>query len=198
MQNMKRGITFIESLVWVAVFVVSMMALIVSLLSFYRANNYTLDQAQAVSDARRAIDRVVQTLREATYSSEGAYPIIAMSTSSITFYADVDADPLIERVRYFLSGTALKRGVVDPSGDPPAYTAAEVIATTSEHIRNLELRSSLFTYLDESGATITNLTDVAALRFVTVEAVVNVKPERLPNELTIRSAAALRNLENAI
>ncbi len=188
----------IEALVWVTVFVVSMMALIVSLLSFYRANNYTLDQAQAVSDARRAIDRVVQTLREATYSSEGAYPIIAMSTSSITFYADVDEDPLIERVRYFLSGDAIKRGIVDPSGDPPAYTAAEIVATTSEHVRNLSLGQSFFTYVNENGATITNLTDVASLRFVTVEAVVNVKPDRLPNELTIRSAAALRNLDNAI
>lgn len=191
---MKRGITIIESLVWITVFWAAMWAIVTSILSFYRANTYTLEQAHAVSEARRGIERMVQVIRETAYSSEGAYPIIAMSTSSLSFYADIDQDPLIERVRYFVEGTELKQGVVDPSGDPPAYTQAEAITTVSQYIRNISQGVDTFSYFDQNGASITSMSTVTALRFVRINTIVNVSPARLPNELTLRSSATLRNL----
>src|SRR3989344_6455330 len=89
-----RGMTFIEVLVWISVFLAAMWAIVGSILSFYRANTYTLEQAQAVSEARRSIETVVGTLREATFSNEGAYPVVSIAAGSITFYADIDADPV--------------------------------------------------------------------------------------------------------
>ncbi len=193
-----RGITFIESLIWVAVFMIAMMALIVSLLSFYRANVYTLEQAQAVSDARRSVEGLVQTIREADYSGQGAYPLVAIATSSVTFYADVDQDPHTERVRYFLDGSSLKRGIVDPVGDPPAYTAAEEVTTVSPYIRNVLQQVDMFHFYDAAGAEVTNMTQVTDVRFVRMDIIVNVSPDRLPNELTVRSSATLRNITHEL
>lgn len=190
----QKGITFIESLVWVAVFVVSMMALIVSLLSFYKANTYTLAQAGAVSDARRSIEHVVQELREATYASDGAYPIAAMSTSSVVFYANIDDDALVERVHYYISGSELRKGILKPTGSPLSYTGSETDTLISPYIRNVEQAQETFTYYDPEGAVIADYTDIAAVRFVRVDVVVNISPDKLPNELTVRSSATLRNL----
>lgn len=197
MQNtdiQQRGITFIESLIWIAVFMISTMTIIVSLLSFYRANTYTLEQAQAVSDARRSIEQLVATLREADYASNGAYPIASMATSSVTFYANVDNDVFIERVRYSVSGTSLVRGILKPSGTPLGYSGAESVSVVSPYIRNTTQHVDALTYYDDTGTVITDMGDVSAVRFVTVKMIVNVEPNRLPNELTIWSSATLRNL----
>lgn len=193
---MQKGLTLIETLVWAAVFTASMMAIVVSIMSFYRANTYTLEQAQAVSDARRAIERTIQYAREASYSSDGAYPLVSIATSSITFYADIDADPAIERVHYYIQGTNLMQGVLNPSGTPLAYTGAETVTVLSPFIRNDEQGVDTFAYYDTEGALVTDFSDVTTVRFLTMDVVVNVSPTRLPNELTLHSSATLRNLRN--
>lgn len=186
--------TLIEAIVWIVVFLAAVWAIVGSILSFYRANTYTLEQAEAVSEARRGIERTVAVIREVNYSSEGAYPIIAMATSSLSFYADIDTDPLVERVRYFVEGTAFKRGVVDPSGDPPTYTAPETVTTVSNFVRNISQGTTTFRFFDSAGAPISDMSKVTDVRFVRLDLVVNVNPFRLPNELTLRSSATLRNL----
>ena len=189
-----RGITFIETFVWIGVFTVAMLAVTSTLLSFYRANTYTLEQAQAVSEARRSIERVVGTLREATFSNEGAYPVVSIAAGSITFYADIDADPVAERVRYFVEGTELKQGIIDPTGDPPNYAVAETISTVAYFVRNISQNVTTFRYYDAAGVQIADMNDVTEVRFIRIDTVVNVSPDKLPNELTMRSSATFRNL----
>lgn len=189
------GFTLIETLVWITVATAAMGAIVISLISFYRANTYTIEQAQAVSSARRSLEKVIATMREAAYASDGSYPVVAMGTSSVTFYADIDDDPLVERVRYFVSGTQLQRGVVEPSGTPVSYAGAETVTVVTDNIRNIEQGLDAFTYYDDNGDVIVDFNDVAALRFIEMNTIVNVSPDRLPNELTIRSSATLRNLQ---
>ena len=52
----------------------------------------------------------------------------------------------------------------------------------------------MFTYYDEEGAQVTDYADIAAVRFVTVNIVVDVDTGKLPDPFYIRSSAALRNL----
>ena len=192
---MNRGFTLIETLVWVSMFSLVMLAIMNSVLSFYRTNTYAVEQAAAVTSAQRGIEEMIKTIREAAYSSNGAYPVISMSTTSISFYADIDTDPYIERVRYFISNGSLMRGVIDPSGDPPVYTSPEVVTAVSDFVRNLEKDVNMFQYYDLNGARMTNLSDISKLRFVEATVVVNINPNRLPNQFTLRSTAALRNLK---
>lgn len=189
-----RGMTLIETVVWVSVTLAAMLAIVTSVQYFYRTNNYAVEQAAAVSSAQRGIESMVKTMREAAYSSNGAYPIIAMSTSSVAFYADVDTDPFIEQLRFFIDGHSLKRGLIDPSGDPPMYTNPEIISSISDSVRNIEQGVTVFRYYDVNGNLMTDLSDIAALRFIEVTVVVNINPYRLPNQFTLRSTAALRNL----
>jgi len=191
--NKNRGLTFIETLVWVAVFVMAMGAIVASLLSFYRANTYTIEQAGAVSEARRGIEKSVQEMREISFASDGAYPIISIDDNQFYFYSDVDSDPLVERIRLFVEGTSLKRGVTKAAGDPPSYSGAETVADVSEEVRNIEQAVTTFHYYDNAGAEITD-GDITEVRFVTIDLVVNVSPDKLPNQLTLRSSATLRNL----
>ena len=191
---MERGMTLIETVVWVSITLSAMLAIVTSVQYFYRTNNYAVEQAAAVSSAQRGIENMVKTMREAAYSSNGAYPIIAISTSSVAFYADIDSDPFIERLRFFLEGDSLKRGMIDPSGDPPVYTNPETISSVSDYVRNIDQGVTTFRYYDVNGDLMTDLNDISALRFIEVTVVVNINPFRLPNQFTLRSTAALRNL----
>lgn len=190
-----RGITLLETIVWVSITAMIMLAIVQSVQYFYRTNSYTIEQAAAITSAQRGIESMIKVMREAAYSSNGAWPIVALATSSMTFYADVDQDPFIERVRFFLDGNSLKRGIIDPSGDPPVYTNPETISVISDNIRNNEQSVLMFQYYDVNGALMTNLSRIAEVRFVQSTVVVNINPFRLPNQFTLRSTAALRNLK---
>lgn len=193
---MQRGIGLLEVIVWIAVFVAAMFALMSSVLYFYRTSNYAISQSGSVASGQRGIDSVVKTIRAAAYASNGAYPIVSIATSSVVLYANIDSDPGIERVRFYLATTTLYRGVTEPQGDPATYAEAEAASTVSEYVRNLDatVGTTTFTYYDKNGAQVTDYAKIGDVRFVTLTLVVDVDPNRSPTILTLRSSTALRNL----
>lgn len=191
----RRGFTLLETVVWVTITAMILASIISSVLYFYRTNNYAVEQAAAITSAQRGIDDMMQTMREAVYASNGAYPIVSMSENEIIFYADIDDDQYVERLRYYLEGGSLKRGTVEPSGDPPAYTNPESVSSISDFVRNIEQGVPAFRFYDEDGNLMTDLTDVTSLRFIEATIVVNINPNRLPNQFTLRSTSSFRNLK---
>lgn len=168
-----------------------------TILYFYRTNTYTIDQASAVTSAQRGMEKMIRVLREAAYASNGAYPIVSIAAHDIVFYADSDNDAFIERLHYSVVSTNLREGLLDPTGDPPVYTGSESTATLSDFVHNLDVGNgtTTFAYYDKNGTLITDYSKVADVRFVTVNIIVNVDPVRLPNQIMLRSSAALRNLK---
>jgi prepilin-type N-terminal cleavage/methylation domain-containing protein len=191
----QNGFTLIETLIVIAIFTIVIGALVSSVSFFYRSNTHALEQSFAINSARIGIEKMVKDVREAAFSDEGTYPVISMATSSFSFYSDIDEDIFVEKVRYFIDGTDLKKGVTNSSGDPLSYDGDnEVVSLVSDNVRNNFESVMLFSYFDYSGDLITNLASTTDLRFVTVELVVNVNPIRLPNNFTLRSSATLRNV----
>lgn len=190
----ERGLTFIESIVWITVFTMSMLAIVSTLLSYYRTNRYILEQATATASAQRSLDKIVRTIREGAYSSQGAFPISSISQDDFVFYADIDADSQIERVHYYLSGTDLIQGILEPTGNPPDYVGTETANVIADYVRNSSQGISTFRYYDEIGSEITNYSNWTSVRFVTVNVAINVNTEVLPSQFTMSSSAAIRNL----
>jgi hypothetical protein len=108
--------------------------------------------------------------------------------------AGVDSDPQIEQVRFFLEGTALKEGVINPTGDPPAYTGTETISIVSDNVQNLATNVTTFQYYDANGAEITDYTRFGSVRSVTIHILVDNDLKQPPAALELRSSATLRNL----
>lgn len=191
-----RGMTLIEALIAIGIFAILMVAIINSVIFFYRANTSSLEQSYQLTSARRGVEFMVRDIREAAYADNGAYPLAAIASTSITFYADTDKDTIIERIRYTLLGTSFYRNVLDSSGTPPAYTGAGATSTVSEYVRNEEEVAPIFRYYDGDGNEITDYAEVDEVRSIVVSLVVNILPVRAPAEFTLRSSATLRNLRN--
>lgn len=190
----EHGFTIVETLVWIAVFTAAMLAIVSALLYFYRANSYAIEQATATASAQRGLEQMMRTIREGAYSSQGAFPIVSIAANDFVFYADIDDDALIERVHYYINETDLMRGVVEATGNPPDYTGAEAVSVVADYVRNIAQGLTTFRYYDEIGSEITNYTNWTAVRFVKVTLAVNVNLVTLPNQLTLNSSAAIRNL----
>lgn len=190
------GFTLIETLVFMSIFVVIVGILVSSLTIFYRSNEYNLEQAVAVNSARKGVELMVRELREVTFSEEGSYPIIDMSTTSISFYSDTDRDDGIERIRYTLMGNEFRRAQTDATGVPLQYNNLdEATSTVAYDVRNNEQGIPIFDYFNSEGNQILDMNSIADVAFVRVNLVVNINPIRLPNEFVLRSSATLRNLK---
>ena len=193
-RRLQAGLTLIETVVWIAIFIAAMLAVTSSVLYFYRTSNYAIQQASATASAQHGMDLMVRTIREASYASNGAYPIVSLAANDFKFYAEIDGDPGVEEVHYYISGNSLMKGTIEPSGDPAVYTGAEAISKVSDYIHNLDQATTTFTYYDKNGTKINNYTKIGDVRFVTANLLVDVDTSKSPIPLSLRSSAALRNL----
>lgn len=189
------GLTLIETVMTIAIFTIVSLLLSYSIANFYKTNAYSIEQGAAISSARRAVEVLVQDIREATYSDEGGYPIISMDANTLYFYSDTDHDNNVERIRFFFNGDTFIKGVTNSAGNPLTYTAqpeSEIII--AEDVRNPALTTSVFHYYDDTGTEILDYNDVLDVRFVEMNIIININPQRLPNDFYLNSSAALRNL----
>lgn len=195
-----NGFSLIEVLVLIFVFAVIMAALSIFILNGYKAYQYNFQQVAAINEARRGIEVMVKEIREARYGEDGSYPLEEAGDWQFVFYSDIDQDVSVERVRYFLDGTNFKKGIVEPSGDPPQYVLAdETISTLSAYVRNGT--TSVFTYYngDWPGDTIINplptLTRLTDTKLMHVYLKINVNPDRPPDDFELETDTQIRNLK---
>lgn len=94
--------------------------------------NYT-----SVEEANSNISTMVRELRNLQVANNGAYPLERALDQEMIFYSDYDFDGDTERVRYYLSGTNLSKGVIEPTGFPVTYPAAnEKVKIVASNVRN--------------------------------------------------------------
>ncbi|MFH1978840.1 MAG: hypothetical protein ABII97_00410 [Patescibacteria group bacterium] len=192
---MKKGVTLIETVVFIAIFAFAFGASTGLIIYFYRTNAYIIQQAYAVNSARKGIEAMTREIREATYSDEGSYPVVDAREQSFTFYSDIDKDEKIEKIRYFLEDTNFKKGETEADGNPPVYRSQdEIVSTLSDNVRNSG--ESIFTYYNASSTEVADLDILTDIRLVRLSLVVNVDPDRPPEEFTLTTSAQLRNLNN--
>lgn len=194
-----KGLSLPEVLVSVAI--VSMIVLGIS--AFQRdvfvLNSSTQNSLSAQMDGRRVLRNLVAELRTANRSSTGSFPIAQAATSTITFYANIDNDAAVERVRYWLQGTELRRSVLKPTGSPLTYIPANEV--TELLIRDMAVPSSqpIFEYFNSSFAGTTtplqqpvNPSDVTLVRATVV---IERDPNRSPVPVTVTTQVMIRNLK---
>lgn len=194
-----KGFTILEMII--ALGVGSMLVLASSwfLISSLRQSNIVFDQLASQSDGRRVLHDVVNDVRRAVPSSVGAYPIETAGTSTLILYANVDSDNYIERVRYFLSGNILRRGVINPSGSPLTYPSGSEAVTDVAHYVANTTSTPIFTYYDESytgtEASLTQPVSTTQIHVITVTLDMEKDPAKSPVPIRVQSTVQVRNLK---
>jgi len=197
-----NGITLIEILVAMGIFVVAITLVFVFVSQGFRTSNFSLEQSTAIAEAQRGIETMVRELRETQAADTGAYPLEFIDKNELIFYGDIDRDNKTERVRYFLAGSDFRKGIIEPSGDPTSYLFTdERINTISQYVRNTST-TPIFSYYngDWPADTINNPlstpADPTEPKLVKVYLKINVFPERAPVDFDLESSVHLRNLKD--
>jgi prepilin-type N-terminal cleavage/methylation domain-containing protein len=192
-----KGFTLVEVVVVVSLFTLLSLALSGTIAMLYRTNGYAIAQAYEVSHARRGIEATIRDIREMTFGDDGSYPLVEVSSTTIGFYSDIDRDDSVEYVRYVLATTTLYKYVYNAAGSPPVYTLTtpSETYTISQFVQNKVQATSTFAYVTESGLRATSTTPVTDIRFIQINVIINIDPNRNPGQYMLRSSAAPRNLK---
>ncbi|MBI2030652.1 prepilin-type N-terminal cleavage/methylation domain-containing protein [Candidatus Kaiserbacteria bacterium] len=199
LRSSESGFSLIEILVGIGIFTLIGIAIYTFQRDVFSLNRVIVSNLSVQDEVRRTLKIMSAEIRTASPSSLGAYALTQTATSSFTFYSNIDSDASKERVRYFLSGTTLKKGVIKPSGSPLTYNPANEVVT--ELIHDLaNTATSTFTYYDEdydgTSPPLAEPIDISAVRLVKIMLVIDKDPAALPASMTLTTQVSIRNLKD--
>ena len=151
-------------------------------------------------DAQVLLTTMLKQLRTAQPGANGQYALVTTGTSTLSFFADVDNNGVIEEITYFMASSSLYRGVIQPSGNPVTYNPTNQV--NRMFVMNVRNSSStpLFQYFDTNyNGTSTPLAQpvmTTAVRLIKINLTLDVDPMRSPLPLTYTVQASLRNLKS--
>lgn len=197
---MNKGFSLIEIIIVVAI--AASIVIVVGNLGTNVAglNNLINQELQSKSGVNQALNIMTSEIRSAGPSQNGAFPIDAVSTSSFSFYSDINKDGTIEHVRYFLATSSIEKGVIQPTGSPATYpTSSEILTDVIDNVI-IQPSSSLFSYY---GATYTGSQsplaapiDISTIRLIGIFFYADIQPKQAPSAQYFSTFVDIRNLRS--
>ncbi len=193
------GFTLIEVLVVAAITVI----LAGGLLSLQYAMGQTqvavLRNYTSVEAANNGVSTMVRELRNLQVAETGAYPLERALDFEMIFYSDYDFDERIERVRYYMDNTQLKREIIEPTGFPVTYPSANAkTKVIADSVKNGTTPIFYYYNGDWPDDTVRNPLDtptrLSETKLMKVHLLINPGTEA-KNDFTIDSYAQLRALK---
>lgn len=190
---MSKAFTLIETIVAIAIFTIVLSAVSALILMSYRVQNYSWQQSTAVGEGRKGIETMVKEIRKAQAGDDGSYSIEKAEDFQFIFFSDINNDGKAERVRYFIDGTNFKKGVIMPSGFPAVYNpASEQFFVLSSYVRNTP---PIFRYFDGNNQELLAPARLHDTKLMRMRLVINVNPNRPPQDFVLESDVQIRNLK---
>lgn len=192
----ESGFTLVEILVVMSIFVFLMVTATDFIIEGIQSSTFGHEQDTAVSNARKSLDPLAKEIREATPAANGNYSFASTTGQVLSFYADVDSDAGAEKIRYYLMGSNLYRGVTKATGSPLTYpAAAEISNKIVDYINNQT--DPIFTYFDTYNNLIPNPTaSTSAIRMIHIRLKINVTPAIAPGDYVVDTDVQIRNLKD--
>jgi hypothetical protein len=161
---MKKGFTLIELIFFMLIISFVLFFLILMMINLSNLNLYLTYGLGVLGETDLFLSEIKKELKSIEISNVGAYPLEEITSTTITFYSDLDGDGLIERVRYFLDGDNLFKGIIKPTGNPLRYDQNE--EKIKKVLKNLVLPQKIFVGYDIN---LNETYDIAKIRLIEVK-----------------------------
>jgi prepilin-type N-terminal cleavage/methylation domain-containing protein len=193
------GFTLIEVVITMAIMALIMLAMGAMGSRILRLRTAVTGAVLSQEAINQIITPLMIELRSMQPSNTGSFPIESASTSSLIFYSDTNKDGMVERLRYFLQGNILKRGIVVPSGNPVTYNLAN--EKINNFLSNLTPDTNgIFAYYadatDINGVALASPPTTSAVKVVKLIFIVDQNPGQAPGPLRFNTSISPRNLRS--
>ncbi|MFA7245060.1 MAG: prepilin-type N-terminal cleavage/methylation domain-containing protein [Candidatus Magasanikbacteria bacterium] len=194
----KKAFTLIETLISLGIFLILMSGATWFIIAGNRNVSVMWEQLVTQNQGKKSIDHIINYVRKAEVSSIGAYALELVDPYELVFYANVDNDPVIEKVRFWLDSTIFKQTITELDEVSREYTGAEKTTVLAESMMNLQVGHPLFLYYDENyTGTEDYLTYpfyITNVRMIKVQLELEKDPTKSPEPLHVESMALVRSL----
>jgi len=110
----QAGFTYLEVLVGLTI-IVGLIALVYRFQDQITATQMSLLKQQISSQKVNSIlTQMAREIRNSQFGENENYPLVTAQSSELVFYSDLDFDQKVERVHYWVEGTSLFKGVIEP------------------------------------------------------------------------------------
>jgi prepilin-type N-terminal cleavage/methylation domain-containing protein len=199
--NKSRGFTLLETVIAVSIFCILMFVLSSLLISIMKNPGTDLSALSSIDRARMVSSAFTNEIRSAMFGNDGSYPLSQAANSQIIFYSNVGASGSnANRIRYYVSGDTLYKGVTIPTGNPLSYNlSSETVKPILKGLVNGA--SPLFYYYtgdyNGDGVELSQPVNVNQAKFVKINLMVNQQssPDGDVN-FTLSAGIAIRALKN--
>lgn len=198
--NRQRGFTFIEAMFSLGIFLAILVGFGALQQNTFKYTSQVQTSFKNSLEVRKVLRPFSDEVRAAANSETGDFVIAEASTSTFAFYSDIDDDDIIEKVRYFITGTSFRKGVISPTGTPFIYDDNdEVLHHVVYDVTN---SSDIFSYYDTNYTGTTTDTPLSYpitpsdVRLIKIELTVDSDPNREPDPITVTTQSAIRNLKD--
>jgi prepilin-type N-terminal cleavage/methylation domain-containing protein len=201
MKNNNTGFTLVELMV--AMFMFSAIVAGVAGFSAYYFKNYafSFEENQQIGLAQYAMTSMIREIREARSGDDGSWPIVQADDNTFIFYSDITNDGRPDRIRYFIQGTELRKGIIQPTAVPVSYPSANesvYIIATSIDVSG----GPIFRYYngnwpsDVTNNPLTLANRILNTRYVTVNLKINQTQNFAAQAYQLTSGVTIRSLKN--
>jgi len=190
-----------ETLVTIFIFSIIMAGTTLLLQNILKSGTQQPLALDTIDQARIAVFNFTNELRNATSGNDGSYPLSLTGDSQIILFSTYGSatSTIVNRIRYYVSGTTLYKGVVVPSGSPLSYNILSEKTTTV--VTNLSNASTpVFYYYDGSytgtAAPLAQPINVTNVKFVAMNLILPTQDVRgATTTFKITSGGTIRNLK---
>jgi prepilin-type N-terminal cleavage/methylation domain-containing protein len=199
--KIKSGFTLVETLFTIFIFSLLMMGTTLMMKDILSTSRQQLDMMTNTDQARMIANNFVTELRNATYGANGAYPINQAGDNQVIFFSTgIKNNGTISRIRYYISGNTLYKGVTNPAGSPLSYNGQPETITALSTEMSMS-GNPLFYYYDGnyngSGNSLSQPVNINVVKFIKINLVVLKElTANSTNTFTVSAGASLRNLKN--
>lgn len=194
----KQGLTLVELVISVTIGLFIMLGIFNFARNTVKYQDDFSGRLTMLDELRKVITPMSTEIRQMQDSSVGAYALALAGQSQLVFYSDVIPNGYRERIRYWLDGDLLKKGITVPSGVPLIYDFTdEEEEVLVRNVTSLTFRYYNESYRGEGDAYLLEPFPTSDVRMIEIEISIDDNDKLPPNPLgTVSTFVQLRNLKD--
>lgn len=196
----RSGFTLVETIIAIFIFLTVGLAMAGIYANLFTVSNKNNSLTVSQDYARKLSSQILNQLRNSLIGSDGSYPLYTAGDQQIVFYSNVDNQPGTERIRYYLQGGKIYRGITVYSAGT-YNTSTEVSLMVQDNVANSST-TPLFYYYNgnyngsSSVASLAQPVNVTQVRYVSLNLqIYNTGGLKNTNYYTVSGGAAIRGLK---